>query len=169
MSLLTNHAKFTLAERAEQLAADVYGAIADRLEHDPDGAAVFRRLRGEEQQHALRVRMLANEFMRQPQAFRDVPVDADFLETAIAEAESILAEVQADRAPLQFERACNLAIALEHTLAVSSSAMMVAEADPAIQRFFGSLAQQDRNHEDLLAGRISRSGPSPSRRPPPMR
>ena len=167
MTLLTNHAKFTMAERAELLAADVYEALSARVAGDPEGAAVFRRLRDEERQHALRIQMLANEYMRQPQAFKDVPIDGDFLETAIAEGESLLAEVRADRSPLTFERACSIAIAREPTLAVSRSEMMAAEADPGIKRFFGTLAQQDRNHEDLLAGRISRSGPS--RRPPPPR
>ncbi len=167
MSLLTNHAKFTLAERAEMLAADVYDGLAARVTGDPDGAAVFRRLREEELQHAYRIRMLFNEFLRQPAAFKDVPIDGDFLETAIAEGESLLTEVRASNEALSFERACSIALALEHTLAVSSSAMMAAEADPGIKRFFGSLAQQDKNHEDLLTGRISRSGPS--RRPPPTR
>ena len=167
MSQLTNHAKFSLAERAEMLAADVYEALAARITADADGAAVFRRLREEELQHAYRIRMIANEFMRNPQSFRDVPVDGDFLESAIAEAEGLLAEGRRDRSPLTFDQACLIGISLEHTLAVSSSKLVAAEADPGIKKFFSSLEQQDRNHEDLLAGRISRSGPS--RRPPPPR
>jgi rubrerythrin len=167
MTQLTNYAKFTMAERAEMLAADVYEAIAARMGADPEGAAVFRRLREEELQHAYRIRMISNEFMRNSQSFRDVPIDGDFLESALAEAETILAQVRADRSPLAFDQACLIGVALEHTLAVSSSKLVAAEADPGIKKFFSSLEQQDRNHEDLLAGRISRSGPS--RRPPPPR
>lgn len=159
MTILTNHAKFALAERAELLAAKIYEALAARFPDDPEAAAVFRRLREEELQHAFRVRMLLGKFMSQPAAFIDLGVDSEFLDAALATAEATLLDLERNGKTLTFEQACAVALELEHTLAVSSSAMMTAEADPGIKRFFASLVEQDKSHEDLLAGRVSRPGP----------
>lgn len=138
---------FERAERIELLSARIYGALA-RLFEDGDARALFSRLEAEEEQHALRVQLLAAHYRRDPKL--PIAAGAPELDRCIAEATQALADVEAGRWPRRLAEVRRRLAVLEGRLAGAHAELLAAGAPPALRDFFLSLSAQDAEHARLL-------------------
>jgi rubrerythrin len=142
------------AERIERLSARAYAALATAFRDDAGAAALFARLRAEEEQHATRIRLLASHYRHQPKT--RVHADAAALEASAAEVDRAVAEIEAGAWGFDFEAAVRRVAALEERLSDVHADLMARTANPAIRAFFEALAKQDEAHAALLACRGAR-------------
>lgn len=140
-----------LAEQVERGARDIYRALAARFADDTQSAAVFSRLAAEEEEHANRIQLLRNQYMRNPELIGQMTVCCADLEHLIARTRDVLATVESEDA-LTVAKATQLLAQLERELAGVHAHLIAESADPSIKQFFEFLATQDRQHEDLLRG-----------------
>jgi rubrerythrin len=136
------------AEEVEEIAADIYHALADRSAAAPAYVALFHRLENEEHEHARRLQMLGSMYIHDPASFRNVRLE-------IADMDAIVAETKAFRDAVkrgEFEVGTAMArmVDLEERFAVTHAEEVAREAAPGVKALFTMLASQDREHIRLL-------------------
>lgn len=140
---------FSLAEQLEEIAAKMYGVLAQRFKGAP--GELFQRLHEEEMQHLERVRMLKRRYLHDRRAVQRVQDAGDQMLAALNDGKEMLATLENATDRLTLEEARMLMLAMEDKLAVAHADAMAAFADPSLRRFFEQLAQQDRAHAHLLS------------------
>jgi rubrerythrin len=149
----TGRATLDLAIRVERLAARIYAILAERFADAPEAGEMFRHLEAEEQQHALRIEMLAATLDRRPELDQRLVLDEDAMERALRDGEA-LATILAGPAPRPpLARARTLAAQLEERFAQVHAHQLTAQSDPELREFFAVFVAQDREHAALLRGR----------------
>jgi len=134
------------ATRIESLAQELYSGLATTFQHQPYLRELFTQLAAEEGQHAMRIRLLERHQGKAPwpqETIDRVSADLDAVQeqmTAMKESFRMLSLVADARPVLRH---------LAEELARSS--------EPEIQKLFGSLAQQDSRHRELIQKALERN------------
>jgi rubrerythrin len=149
--VLTTYEIFDRAERLEQLAADIYGALAARFWNDRDAHALFTRLRTEELQHASRVRLLAARYRHDPRLLERASGDRAVLDRLGAEGEAVLAAIREGTFGRDLDEVKRNLATLEGRFQDSHAELIAATGHPELRAFFEQLAEQDGEHRRLLA------------------
>lgn len=137
-----------LAEQVEETAARIYRRLAEQYDADPATRALFQTLASEEDQHAARVKMLRNRFVRGDRATKEIPADIAGAEKAAARAEEAYQELLANP-PATAWAARQFAQKLETEFADIHAEMLARDCHPDVHRLFTMLAKQDRMHAAL--------------------
>ncbi|HZZ83996.1 MAG TPA: hypothetical protein VFE30_05625 [Anaeromyxobacteraceae bacterium] len=144
---------FEAAAQIEEVCALIYREAARRFAGDEGVRALFARLEEEEEQHAMRVRLLAARYRGDPSRF-DLAV-MPRLQDLEALAEAANAEYAAFRNgewPAELERVKAHLADLERRFAAMHAQFLAPGADPQVAAFFALLSEQDRAHDRLLSG-----------------
>jgi hypothetical protein len=140
---------FRRAERVENLAAEVYAAVARQFRGDAKAYALFRQLEAEELQHACRVRLLAATYRNDPKLIAKVN-GAEALDACLARAHEALEEVEAGK----WGRALGEVLArladLEEGLQKAHAHLLALNAHTGLRDFFEQLAHMDDGHVLML-------------------
>jgi rubrerythrin len=145
----TNFDILDKAEKVELLAAELYGALARRFGEDAAAAALFNRLRDEEQQHAARVRMLGAQARRDGKLLGRIADDGRAMDEVLAEMAAMLANVRSGNWGADLPQTKRLLLELEERCS-KAHAQAVSGLNDSLRRFFEQLAAQDKAHADLL-------------------
>lgn len=143
---------FETAERLEETSAQIYDALADRFQSDAPASDLFRRLAAEERQHATRVRLLAARYRHDSRLFESVDMAAKGLEEMLAEATRVLERIRAGEWSNDLDLVRGEVVDLEDRFQAAHAEVIAALADPALKKFFESMAAQDEGHRRLLRG-----------------
>jgi rubrerythrin len=143
---------FDIAEKLEQTCAQIYEALAEQFEDQAEPRALFRRLAGEERQHASRVRLLAARYRHDSKLFGGVETAARQLEPLLAEAQGVLERVRARAWAADLEIIRSELVDLEDRFQGAHAQVIASLADPGLKRFFEQMAAQDDAHRALLLG-----------------
>jgi rubrerythrin len=141
---------FEKAEQLEMACAELYRALAVQFEADPGARALFERLAQEEVQHAKRVRLLASRYSHDPKLFDNVDMAVHELETLLAEARQVVADVAAGAWGGNLEVVKGALADLEARFVTAHAHVIAAAAHPSLKAFFEQLAIQDAGHAELL-------------------
>jgi rubrerythrin len=148
---------FKAAEQLENEAGNLYRLLAERFAHDHAARDLFRRLAEEEDQHALRIRLLFAQYRKDPKLFEG----AEALKTAGPDVDALLSELKALGARLEagswgsdLEEVQQHLAAVEERCAEVHAQFLARGASPEVGRFFEELARQDREHQRLLAALV---------------
>lgn len=141
---------FETAEHLEEACARIYDALAERFLSEEEASKLFRRLAGEERQHAQRVRLLAARYRHDSTLFEGVDMAGTQLEGLLQAANQILSEIQGGGWETDLARARAALVELEGRFRAGHAEVIAALADPALQKFFTSIAAQDEHHRQLL-------------------
>ncbi|MGC4122658.1 MAG: hypothetical protein QM765_50425 [Myxococcales bacterium] len=136
------------AERVESLSAQIYRLLASVFSEGAIAWNIYQRLAKEEDEHAQRIRLLADRIEARPY-LPELRVDPAGLDALIAEAESLLRTLQEDGAALSAEDGRRFVVALERNFGAVHAHALVA-GDPELETFFAELAFQDQMHLDVL-------------------
>lgn len=139
-----------LAERIEQLSAELYGVLAARFQGDAEASALFLRLEGEEAQHASRIRLLGARYRHDPKLLARVSADGARLAAHVADAEAVLAHVRAGGWGDDLAAVKRNLVELEVTLCHAHAQFLTEDAHPEVRSLFARLAEQDEAHARLL-------------------
>lgn len=150
--MTTNFEILDQAEKLELLAAELYGALAGRFGDDPAAAALFRRLKGEEEQHAARIRLLASQARRDGKLLGRLTVDTAEMDDVVRELGAVLAEVRAGRWEADLPATKRRLLELEERCARAHAHLLYQGVHESLREFFAQLARQDEAHEALLKG-----------------
>jgi hypothetical protein len=140
---------FRRAERVETLAAAVYAAVARHFRADANAHALFRRLEGEELQHAARVRLLAATYRNDSKLIEKVN-GAETLDACLRYAEEALAQVEAGEWGPGISDVFARLARLEERLQSAHAHLLALNADTKLRDFFEELAHMDDAHVVLL-------------------
>ncbi len=142
---------FEAAAQIEEACALMYREAARRFAADPGARDLFRKLEQEEEQHALRVRLLAARYRTDPRSF-DAAVlpKLSELELLAESARRELAALSAGAWPAELAEVKIRFAELERLFVGMHSQFLVPGADPHVAAFFSQLAEQDREHDRLL-------------------
>ena len=143
------------AARMEVLAQDVYSALAIRYGDRPDLRELFSGLAVEEEQHANRVRALAQHRTNQDLS---AAVLARLTRTLKAMETELFAlmEVGSDGRALDApDEILRKVIDFEYRFAPIHAEYLAQIFAPGMQSLFSALARQDRNHVELLKQALS--------------
>jgi rubrerythrin len=141
---------FETAERLEDACALIYDALAERFRSDPSASELFRRLAGEERQHANRVRLLAARYRHDSKLFGSVDMAGKQLEALLEEALNVLEQIRSGAWVSDLESARAELVDLEDRFRAGHAEVIAALADPSLKKFFTSMAAQDESHRQLL-------------------
>lgn len=149
--------KFDKAEAVERAAARLYRQLARRFDRASATAKTFLELAAEEDQHALRVRMLRDRYSQKPSASGDIALDLPAMEAILAEA-ALLEELFA-REPftISIEEATRFMVQIEDRFSEAHAHAMASTSSPEIRAFFEMLSKQDAAHARVLASLTSGS------------
>ena len=149
---------FKSAEQLETLAGDVYRLLALRFANDEMACNLFRRLAEEEDQHALRIRLLFAQYRSDPRLFEAPLGDAaPDVEALVREMELVRAGLEAGKWGLDLDEVQRHLGFLEDRCAEVHAHLLAQGARPEVRKFFEELARQDREHQRLLAALASRA------------
>jgi rubrerythrin len=156
------YAVFNKAERLEQLSAEVYRAAAEAFPAAPE-AQLLKRLADEEDQHAVRIRLLASRYRHDSSLFQNTDFKLKALDALILEAQGLKREIDAGRWKDDLPGLIARLAELEARGESSHADLLAQGADPQVEGFFRRLAEQDRAHLEVLRGQpIAESGdPAP--------
>ena len=143
---------FEAAERLEATCARIYEALAQRFEGDPEVRDLFRRLAGEELQHATRVRLLAARYRHDSSLFVSVDMAGAGMEALLEEALRALEEARSGAFGEDLGAVRRRLADLEDRFQAAHAEVIAALADPALKEFFARMAAQDEGHRRLLLG-----------------
>jgi hypothetical protein len=140
---------FQVAERIELAAAELYRTLASHFADDAAAQDLFRKLEGEEVQHATRVRLLASQYRVDKKLVGNV-AGAALLRNCEFQIQAALAEVRAGAWGLDLRSILLRLAMLEGACSQAHVEALAQEANPALREFFRRLAEQDAAHRDLL-------------------
>lgn len=138
------------ARQVETTAGALYRAAAQRFSSDGTWRDLFLSLAREEDQHALRVEMLAKRLSQDPLSASESDLDNVDLTAALDAGNSFLDRLKGD-GELSLDDALTGLTALETTFAAAHADVIMATAHASARRFFEQLAAQDEAHANLLA------------------
>lgn len=141
---------FDTACRLEEACAEIYEALALQFEADAQARELFRRLALEERQHASRVRLLAARYRHDSKLFDSVKMAANTLDALLVDARGVLERVRAGAWATDLEAVRSEMVDLEARFQSAHAEVIAALADPALKKFFESMAAQDEGHRRLL-------------------
>jgi hypothetical protein len=149
---MTNTASTLLrtAERMEAVAQALYTDLAISFSDHPDLKQLFLRLAAEEEQHALRIRLLERSQgkLRWP---RDVLEQfCSACDAMIAEMETLRRELGPFPASNDTAKVLGRLAALEERFGLIHAQDLARHAGPEVQELFASLALQDAAHRVLI-------------------
>ena len=145
------------ATRIESLAQELYSGLATTFQHQPYLRELFTQLAAEEGQHAMRIRLLERHQGKAPwpqETIDRVSADLDAVQeqmTAMKESFRMLSLV-ADARPVLRHLAT-----LEERFGTIHAEELARSSEPEIQKLFGSLAQQDSRHRELIQKALERN------------
>jgi len=139
------------AQEVEDIAGEIYLALAERSAGSPADAAIFRRLEKEEREHARRLQLLGSLYLKDAKAFRGVRIEIADIEAIVTEAKAFLEAVK--RGAIDVTAAVARMVELEERFAVTHAEVVARNADPGVKTLFTMLASQDREHKQLLKNR----------------
>lgn len=143
--------KFDKAEQVERVAGQLYRQLAERFAAEPATARTLRQLADEEDQHALRVRMLRDRYAKRPSAFESVPLDLALMDELLAEAELLRQLFAKEPFSISVSEAREFMIQLEQRFASAHAQAMAEAATSELRGFFEALTRGDTAHAKLLA------------------
>jgi len=141
---------FQTAARIEILLRDLYAGLARCFRTNPHLYESFLCLASEEEQHALRIRLLA--LHRRGVTWTDDAIDrirGDLL-TTVAELSAMAREVRRSSDGRSAGPVLRKVIEVERRCGSIHAEGLARSADPEVRGFFASLAKQDVRHERLL-------------------
>jgi hypothetical protein len=144
MADLAEH--FRKAERLEMLAAELYRLIASGMSETSNAHTVLLKLAQEEDEHAMRVRMLQSRFEGRMQA--TIAFDTSALDRLIDEGETLKRLLTAEGG-ITREEARRFMIEQERNFEVAHAHVLVPD-EPELATFFAELAFQDQMHLKIL-------------------
>jgi rubrerythrin len=141
---------FQAAARVEILLRDLYAGLAGCFRADARLHESFLGLADEEEQHALRIRLLA--LHRKGVTWTDEAVDrmSKDLVAVVAELSAMAREVRVGMYGRCAEPVLRRVIDVERRCGKLHAEALAQSADPVVRGFFSSLARQDAHHERLL-------------------
>ncbi len=146
------------AVELEERSAGLYRSMAARFPDPPWFRELLQGLAVEEDQHALRIRMLERLHSQALGGPEDLDRIGRFLREALARTLEVEEVVARSRAPSP--RALLDAITrLEETTGGAHAEVLAGTAGPEVRGLFGALATQDRNHATVLARARERLAP----------
>ena len=138
------------AERMESVAQALYTDLSISFSDNPDLRQLFQRLAAEEEQHALRIRLLGRSQGK-------ISWPRDILERFCGECDAMIAEMETMRRELGPFPASNdttvvlgRLAALEERFGLIHAQDLARYAGPEVHELFASLALQDAAHRMLL-------------------
>lgn len=141
------------AELVEKAAESLYRRLAAKFRENPKLAELFVELADEEREHARRLAMLRYQVASDSELAKRVHIDEALMDRLLDETRVVGKKiVQTAFTPAE---ALELAYALERTFA-AAHAEVAAAADPWLQDFFASLAEDDGRHRAMIEA-LSRS------------
>lgn len=149
MGTLTAHKFLTDAAIIEKKAGELYSALADRFEDDPDTSALFERLSEEEYVHERALMMLERIARGIKEEVRIDPKFEDLCRTLGDQLDRAIAMLAAGR-PITVESALNLALRVESTLIEEQSSEIIETDSPEFQRTLKVLRVQTTQHKERL-------------------
>lgn len=142
--------KFALAERAEQVFAEVYGLLARQFAQEPKYHALFTRLEQEEIQHAMRIKMLRKRYVTMGKDMKELVLEIAPLQAFLKQGETTRQRLAAGETLGTVTEVVARIAELERQLAGAHAEMILAVGDASLRNFFKKLAAQDRGHAALL-------------------
>lgn len=141
---------FQSAVRIEILLRDLYAGLATCFRADPVLHESFLGLAEEEQQHALRIRLLA--LHRKGVVWTDEAIAriGKDVATIVAELSAMATDVASSHDGKGAVPVLRRVIEVERRCASLHAEGLARSADPAVRGFFSSLARQDTYHELML-------------------
>jgi rubrerythrin len=144
---MTSYECFTLAERIERLARDIYAQLAEHPATPLGLKQLFLLLADEEEHHA---QLLAAALRGSPLAHSVTKEAATRIEAVASELEAFLVEATTSRSPGDLPRILERLVDMEERFAFVHAEELTRGADPATARLFTALARQDERHRKLL-------------------
>lgn len=144
------YAKFELALQVEALAERLYKRLATHFGDNPAARAIFERLAGEEQQHAMRIDLLRRKYMQDRARLPEIALDLQQGRQLLEEGAVLMQLLEAADRNLTLKEAARLMVELEQQFAVVHAHAMAEAGDAELHAFFEQLADQDREHAVLL-------------------
>ena len=143
--------KFDKAEQVERAAGSLYRQLAERFRGKSEVAKTLEELASEEDQHALRVRMLRDRYAKRPGDFDDVALDLEAMEALLTEAATLAELFSREPFDLSVDEARRFMIRLEERFAEAHAQAMASAASDDLRTFFEALSRGDTAHARLLA------------------
>ncbi len=144
------YAKFELALEVEDLAERLYQRMASHFGDNPAARAIFERLAGEEQQHAMRIDLLRKKYMQDPARVPEIALDVEQSRQLLEEGAVLMQLLEAGDNSLTLKEAARMMVELEQRFSVVHAHAMAKSSDADLRAFFEQLAVQDREHAALL-------------------
>lgn len=144
------------AIRIESLAQELYAGLAASFFHQPYLRGLFERLAAEEAQHAMRIRLLERHQGRTPwpqEMVERVSADLDAVAVELAAMKASFRGLAsgADARPVLRRLA-----EMEVRFGSIHAEELARSAEPEIQKLFGTLAEQDARHHELIRNALGK-------------
>jgi rubrerythrin len=139
------------ATRIESQAQDIYKGLAATFEHQPFLKELFGQLAAEEGQHAMRIRLLdrhGGKASWPADRLERIGSDLDALSAEIAEKQVAFGRLHAASDAREVLRSL---AEMELRFGSVHAEELARSGDPAVEKLFGALAQQDDRHRELIA------------------
>lgn len=134
------------------LSAEIYRLLAERFRDQPEASGIFTRLMEEELQHAARIRLLRARYRHDAKLFADADLTSASLDAIIREGREIVAAIARGEWARDLKIVKQELAEIEIRFGAAHAHVLCEGADPAVRAFFQQLAQQDREHLELLLG-----------------
>ncbi len=135
------------AELVEKGAESLYRRLAAKFREDPKLSGLFVELADEEREHARRLAMLRYQVAEDSRLAERVHIDEALMDRLLDETRAVAQRiVQTSFTPTE---ALGLAYELERRFS-AAHAEVAAAADPWLQEFFASLAEDDGRHRGMI-------------------
>jgi len=138
------------AERMETVARDLYVDLSVAFSEQPHLRLLFQRLAAEEEQHAMRIRLLERHQGRSAwprEAGERFSSDCDAM---VAEIEVLRRESRAPSTSGDARTVLRRLSEIEHRFSSIHAQDLARYAGPEVQKLFATLALQDAAHRDLI-------------------
>jgi len=145
------------AARLEMATQELYTELSGRFFHEPYLRELFNRLAEEEHQHAMRIRMLSRHQGNAPWTPEVLERAITSLNSAEAAIEELKKEFFAPAARLDGVTVLRRVAEVETQFNAVHAEDLAKSLDPAIQKLFTSLAEQDTKHRDLIRAAMTRA------------
>ena len=142
--------KFSIAEYAENVFADVYRLLAEQFAGNPKYYALFVQLEQEEIQHAMRIRMLRKHYLTEGEAVKAIQLNMTPLLAFTERGEALKRRLETGEKLGTLPEIAAMLVSLELQFAGAHAEMILDVSDSNLRKFFEKLAEQDRGHSSLL-------------------
>lgn len=151
---------FRAAERVEMLAQGLYAALAEVFAARPGLRDLFRRLSAEEEQHALRIRLLEKHRGKAPWAPEMLGVLCDDLQGMTAEIAAMKVDFCRPGGPPPAGVVLRRVAGMERAFGALHAEELARSAEPEVRALYESLALQDATHQALIRRELGEPAPA---------